>query len=84
MWRVVAGAVAGNRALALASPVNVTRVVLGGGFGPATAGQPRPWGMPPFATLLSDDEIAAVVSQVRWRFGARAEGTTAFEVNRQR
>ncbi len=77
-------ALAGNRALALASPVNVTRVVLGGGFGPATAGQPRPWGMPPFATLLSDDEIAAVVSQVRWRFGARAEGTTAFEVNRQR
>jgi mono/diheme cytochrome c family protein len=77
-------ALAGNRALALASPVNVTRVVLGGGFGPATAGQPRPWGMPPFATLLSDDETAAVVSQVRWRFGGGAEGTTAFEVNRQR
>lgn len=77
-------ALAGNRAVALASPVNVTRVVLGGGFGPATAGQPRPLGMPPFATLLSDDEIAAVVSHVRWRYGGGAGGVTAFEVNLQR
>ncbi len=77
-------ALAGNRALALPSPVNVMRVVLGGGFGPATAGQPRPLGMPPFATLLSDEEIAAVVSQLRWRFGARAGGVSAFDVNRQR
>ena len=77
-------ALAGNRALALASPVNVMRIVLGGGFGPATAGQPRPLGMPPFATLLSDDEIAAVVSHVRWRFGAQAGAVSAFDVNRQR
>lgn len=77
-------ALAGNRALALRSPVNVTRVVLGGGFGPSTAGQPRPLGMPPFATLLSDEDIAAVVSHVRWRFGGGAGGVTAFEVNGQR
>ncbi|MEN9629237.1 MAG: hypothetical protein RJA10_2464 [Pseudomonadota bacterium] len=77
-------ALAGNRALALDSPVNVMRVVLGGGFGPATAMQPRPLGMPPFATLLSDDEIAAVVSHVRWHFGNGASGVTAFQVNGQR
>lgn len=77
-------ALAGNRAVALASAVNVMRVVLGGGFGPATAGQPRPLGMPPFATLLGDDEIAAVVSHVRWRFGAQAGAVSAFDVNRQR
>ena len=55
-----------------------------GGYGPATATQPRPLGMPPFATLLSDEEIAAVVSHVRWRFGAQASAVSAFEVNRQR
>lgn len=77
-------ALAGNRAVALASAVNVTRMVLGGGFGPATVGQPRPLGMPPFATLLSDEEIAAVVSHLRWRFGGGASGVTAFEVNLQR
>jgi mono/diheme cytochrome c family protein len=75
---------AGNRALALRLPDNVMRVVLSGGFGPATAAQPRPLGMPPFATLLSDAEIAAVVSHVRWRFGAGASGVTAFDVNRSR
>ena len=75
---------AGNRAVALATPVNVLRVVLGGGFGPATAGQPRPPGMPPFATLLGDDDIAAVVSAVRWRFGAQASAVNAVDVNRQR
>jgi mono/diheme cytochrome c family protein len=77
-------ALAGNRALAMVSPVNVTRVVLGGGFGPATSGRPQPTGMPPFATLLSDAEIAAVVSHVRARFGSGASAVTPFEVNLQR
>lgn len=77
-------ALAGNRALALPSPANVVRVVLGGGFGPSTPAQALPPGMPPFATLLSDEEIAAVVTHVRWRFGAQASGVSAFDVNRQR
>jgi mono/diheme cytochrome c family protein len=77
-------ALAGNRALALALPVNVVRMVLGGGFGPSTAAHPRPPGMPPFATLLADEEVAAVVSQVRWRFGNRASAVDALEVNRER
>lgn len=77
-------ALAGNRALALDSPVNVVRMVLAGGFGPSTAAEPRPLGMPPFATLLSDEEIAAVVTQVRWRHGRQAAGVGAFDVNRQR
>jgi hypothetical protein len=53
------------------SPVNVTARGAGRRLRPGDAGQPRPLGMPPFATLLSDDEIAAVVSQVRWRFGGQ-------------
>lgn len=80
----VAPALAGNRALALESPANVMRVVLGGGYGPATAGRPRPFGMPPFATVLSDAEIAAVVSYVRASWGHRASPVTAADVNRQR
>lgn len=80
----IAPALAGNRALALESPVNLMRVVLGGGFGPVTAGQPRPFGMPPFATTLSDAEIAAVVSFVRQRWGQGAAPVTATDVNRQR
>lgn len=77
-------ALQGNRALALASPVNVIRMVLGGGFGPSTAAEPLPPGMPPYATVLSDEQIAAVVTHVRWHYGARASAVTAFEVNRQR
>ncbi|MBK9359928.1 MAG: cytochrome c [Rubrivivax sp.] len=77
-------ALAGNRALALASPVNVVRMVLAGGFGPSTAAEPRPLGMPPFATLLSDEEVAAVVTHMRWRHGRQAAGVNAFDVNGQR
>lgn len=77
-------ALAGNRAVVMAAPDNLLRVVLGGGFGPATAGQPRPHGMPPFATVLSDAEIAAVVSHLRASWGHRAAPVTALEVNRQR
>lgn len=77
-------ALAGNRALALDSPVNVMRMVLGGGFGAATAAVPRPLGMPPFASQLSDEQIADVVNHVRWRFGGKAAAVTAIDVNRQR
>lgn len=83
----VAGAIpalAGNRAVTLASPDNLLRVVLGGGFAPATAGNPRPFGMPPFATTLSDEQIAAVVSFVRGSWGHRASPVTTLDVNRQR
>lgn len=80
----IAPALAGNRAVALDSPANVTRVVLGGAFGPATAANPRPFGMPPFATVLSDDEVAAVVSFVRASWGHRASAVGSTFVNRQR
>lgn len=75
---------AGNRAVTLTSPVNVVKSVLGGGFGPSTTAHPRPHGMPPYATLLSDAEIAAVVSYLRASWGHRAAPVSALEVNRQR
>jgi mono/diheme cytochrome c family protein len=77
-------ALAGNRAVTLASPDNLLKLVLGGAFAPATAGNPQPYGMPPFATLLSDEQIAAVASFVRSSWGHRASPVNALDVNRQR
>ncbi|QPF72485.1 c-type cytochrome [Roseateles sp. DAIF2] len=65
-------ALAGNRAVTMDSGANVLRIMLRGGFAPATAGNPRPFGMPPFAGVLSDHEIAAVASHLRNSWGNKA------------
>ena len=75
---------AGNRAVTLDPPANLVHVVLGGGFPPATAGNPRPYGMPPFATVLGNDEIAAVVSYMRGAWGNRGSTVTPLDVTRYR
>jgi len=77
-------ALAGNRAVTLEPGVNVLRIILQGGFAPATEAHPRPFGMPPFAVALSDAEIAAVASHVRQQWGNTASPLTAFEVSRAR
>ncbi|WP_225781648.1 cytochrome c [Xenophilus sp. Marseille-Q4582] len=60
---------AGNRAVALAPPTNLVRMVRQGGYLPATAGNPRPHGMPPFGHVLEDADIAAVLTYVRGSWG---------------
>jgi len=75
---------AGNRVATQSSPVNLVRWVLDGGFGPSTAAHPQPWGMPPFRSQLSDEEIAAVASHLRQAWGHRAGGVSALEVQRLR
>ncbi|MGC4398128.1 c-type cytochrome [Hydrogenophaga sp. T2] len=75
---------AGNRAVTQASPVNLLRWVLDGGYGPSTANHPRPWGMPPFRGQLTDEEIAAVASHVRQAWGNRAGGVDTLQVQRLR
>ena len=75
-------ALADNRAVTLDTPTNVVSAVLRGGFPPTTAGNPRPFGMPPYATLLSDEDIAAVVSYIRNAWGNQASSVTAWEVQR--
>jgi mono/diheme cytochrome c family protein len=72
---------AGNRTLLMDEPVNAIRIVLNGGFAPATAGNPRPYGMPPYSQVLDDAEVAAVVSYVRASWGNNARMVTAPEVN---
>lgn len=75
---------AGNRALLMASPVNAIQAILSGGFSPATAGNPQPYGMPPFRTLLSDTEVAAVASFIRQSWGNRAGPVSPLDVQRVR
>ena len=77
-------ALAGNRGVVMASHVNAVQAILAGGFAPATDGNPRPYGMPPFRTLLSDAEVAAVASFVRQSWGNRANAVAPQEVQRLR
>ena len=77
-------ALAGNRAVTLRTPANLVHVVLEGGFAPATAGNPRPFGMPPFATELSDEPLAQVLTHIRGSWGNRAAAVSALEVGRYR
>jgi len=83
----VAGAyprLAGNRAVTLPVTANLVQVTIHGAFAPATAGHPRPFGMPPFALTLSDAEIAAVLTYIRSAWGNQAGGVSELDVAQQR
>jgi mono/diheme cytochrome c family protein len=56
---------AGNPSITMSTPVNPIRMVLNGGYPPGTKKNPRPHGMPPFAHILKDEEVAAVVTYIR-------------------
>jgi len=74
----------GNRALTMDEAVNPIRIVLNGGFAPGTAGNPRPYGMPPFSHSLNDVEVAQVVSYLRAAWGNNAPPVESTTVNRYR
>jgi mono/diheme cytochrome c family protein len=75
---------AGNRAVTLTSGVNPIRMVLFGGYSPGTAGNPRPFGMPPYSLVLSDEEIAEVLLYVRSSWGNAARPVRGEEVSANR
>ncbi|MYM68150.1 c-type cytochrome [Pseudoduganella sp. FT55W] len=75
---------AGNRALTMENAVNPIRIVLNGGFAPATAGNPRPYSMPPFGHVMNDTEVAQVVSYLRSAWGNNAPPINSTDVNRYR
>jgi mono/diheme cytochrome c family protein len=68
---------AGNQSIQMDEAVNPIRMVLNGGFPPGTAGNPMPYGMPPFAQTLTDDEVAAVVTYIRSAWGNHGNVVTA-------
>jgi mono/diheme cytochrome c family protein len=75
---------AGNRAVTMHRADNAILAVIRGGFPPATAGNPRPFGMPPLGQDLNDDEIAAVVTFIRNSWGNQAGAVRQHEVTRLR
>ena len=70
-----------NQSIEMSSAVNPIRMVLNGGYPPQTATNPRPYGMPPFAQVLSDADIAAVVTYIRVSWGNHGQPVTTAEVN---
>ena len=75
---------ASNPSILMESSVNPIRMVLNGGFPPGTAGNPMPYGMPPFAQTLSDDEVAGVVTYIRAAWGNRGSAVSARQANELR
>lgn len=77
-------ALAGNRGVVHETPANPIRLILYGGYPPSTAGNPQPYGMPPFAARLNDEEMAALASYIRNAWGNQASMVTVEQVNRYR
>jgi mono/diheme cytochrome c family protein len=75
---------ASNPSIQMQSAVNPIRMVLNGGIPPGTAGNPKPYGMPPFAQSLSDDEVAAVVTYIRVAWGNQGSAVSAAQANELR
>lgn len=71
---------AGNRSVLMASPTNLIQIVRRGEFQPATAGNPRPLGMPPFAQVLDDEGIIDVLTFIRGAWGNDASAVTATDM----
>jgi mono/diheme cytochrome c family protein len=77
-------ALAGNRLVTMALPHNLIRTVMAGGFAQATVQEPRPYSMPPYAALLSDQELADLLSFVRSAWGHTASPVGPVLVNQLR
>jgi cytochrome c553 len=75
---------AGNRVVTMANPADPVRILLFGGYPPATHGNPRPFGMPPFYPSLSDDQLADVLTYIRnsWGNAATPVFSSEFAENR--
>lgn len=71
-------ALAGNPVVTLPEPGNLLQAITGGGFPPATGGNPRPYGMPPFD--LPHDDLAALATWLRASWGHDASPVTQVQV----
>ena len=71
-------ALAGNTIVTLPDAGNLVQAITGGGFPPATAGNPRPYGMPGFD--LPHDDLAALATWLRASWGHDATPVSAVQV----
>ena len=74
-------ALAGNRAVVMPQTANLVQMVLNGGYAPATQGNPRPFGMPPYVLVLSSSDVAEVLTYIRSSWGNQAGSVSAFDVD---
>jgi mono/diheme cytochrome c family protein len=74
----------GNRAVQLPAADNVIQIILKGGYSPATALNPQPFGMPPYDQTLTNDEVANIVSYVRGAWGNKARPVLSIQVHKLR
>ncbi|GMV29524.1 MAG: hypothetical protein AMXMBFR59_16490 [Rhodanobacteraceae bacterium] len=61
-------------------PINAVKLVLFGAVAPATPQNPRPYTMPPFVQTLTPEEVAALVSTLRARWGDGSRPVDANDV----
>lgn len=81
----VAGAyppLAGSTTVKALRPHNLIQITVQGGFAPATSGNPRPFGMPPFQLKMSNPELAALLSFVRASWGNNAAPVSELELSK--
>jgi mono/diheme cytochrome c family protein len=74
----------GNASVTEPTGINAIRIVLNGGFAPATHDNPRPYSMPPFSQTLGDDDAAAVVTYIRQAWTNKAASVSANDVRAYR
>ncbi|MEO7051668.1 MAG: cytochrome c [Rhodanobacter sp.] len=74
----------GNTSVTEPTGINAMRSVLLGGFAPATAANPMPYSMPPFAQQLSDADVAALVSWIRQSWSNNAGAVQPGDVAKYR
>ncbi len=77
-------ALAHNPAVRMRNPSNLVQSVMYGGFSATTSAQPQPYGMPPFVLVLSDRDIADVLTHIRRRWGDQAAPVTELDVAKVR
>jgi mono/diheme cytochrome c family protein len=65
-------ALAHNPVVNASDPTSLIHIVLTGGAIPKTAGDSSPLMMPPFASMLSDQDVADILTYVRSAWGNRA------------
>ena len=74
---------AGNVSIQSNDPSSFIHVVLTGSKSAVTAGAPKAFGMPTYASL-NDQELAEIITFVRTRWGNRGDAVTAEQVHKMR
>jgi cytochrome c553 len=70
----------GNRNVLSPHIINMVQSVLLGAIPPTTASNPSPAGMPPFRAVLSDIEVAQVLTYIRHEWGNQASSISTLDV----